>query len=128
WKNVLLRGRDAAALDKHWKAFQAMERETADSVKEARAGTPHEDVRTLLQSFMEQHKAAGERYRKGLEAYKAGNDPYAGDKAVEGVDRVPTATLIEATAKAEEFGAGAVTKAVRTADSTFRLGIGDTIV
>ena len=129
WKNVLLRGRDAAKLDKHWKGFEAMEREAADSAREARAGTPHEAVRTLLQSFMDQHKAAGERYRKGLEAYKAaGNDPYAGDKAVEGVDRDPTATLVEATAKAEEFGAAAVTRSVRTADSTFRLGIGALVV
>jgi hypothetical protein len=54
--------RDAAKLDKHWKGFEAMEREAADSAREARAGTPHEAVRTLLQSFMDQHKAAGETY------------------------------------------------------------------
>jgi methyl-accepting chemotaxis protein-1 (serine sensor receptor) len=125
WKNVLLRGRDPQKLDQYWKAFEAMEREAADTAKEARAGTPHEDVRASLQSFMEQHKAAGAAYRKGLEAYKAaGNDPYAGDKAVEGIDRAPTKTLSEAVAKAEEHGAFMVNKSVRSADNVFRIGIG----
>ena len=125
WKNVLLRGRDPQKLEQYWKAFEAMEREAADTAKEARAGTPHEDVRSSLQSFMEQHKAAGAAYRKGLEAYKAaGNDPYAGDKAVEGIDRAATKTLSEAVAKAEEHGAFMVNKSVRSADNVFRIGIG----
>ena len=125
WKNVLLRGRDPDRLERHWKGFEAKEREVTDTAKEARAGTPHEDVRGLMQKFMEQHKAAGERYRKGLEAYKAaGNDPYAGDKAVEGIDRDITATLDDATAKAEEHGAILVNSAVRGADKVYKFGIG----
>ena len=125
WKNVLLRGRDPARLDQYWKAFEAKEKEVADTAKEARAGTPHEDVRALLQKFNEQHKEAGARYRKGLEAYKAaGNDPYAGDKAAEGIDRALTATLDDAAAKAEEHGAILVNKAVTGADKVFKYGIG----
>jgi len=129
YKNVLLRGRDPALFDRHWKAFEAKEKEVADTAKEARAGTPHEDVRTLLQKFAEQHRAAGESYRKGLEAYKAGgNDPYAGDKGVQDVATAMSATLDDATAKAEEHGAMLVNKAVGGADKVFKYGIGVLVV
>src|SRR5437868_4595627 len=60
WKNVLLRGRDAAALDKHWKAFLTFEKDAQDTIREARSGTSHEDVRRGLESFLAAHKQAGE--------------------------------------------------------------------
>src|SRR3954471_962949 len=58
-KNVLLRGKDPAALDRHRKAAEALEGDTPDTPREARAGTPDEGVRAALQSFIEQHKATG---------------------------------------------------------------------
>src|SRR5258706_878121 len=38
WKDVLLRGQDPAALDRHWARFLAQEKETMATVREARAG------------------------------------------------------------------------------------------
>ncbi|HEX4762992.1 MAG TPA: hypothetical protein VFU92_01595, partial [Usitatibacter sp.] len=93
WKNVLLRGRDPAALDKYWKSFQKFEKDAQETIREARSGTSHEDLRRGLEAFLAAHKQAGEGYRKGLEAYREKNDPYAGDKAVEGIDRAPTQML-----------------------------------
>src|SRR5262249_20504599 len=82
WKDVLLRGSDSAALDKHWQAFVKKEKETADIAREARSSTPHDSVRARLDQFITTHKSAGEQYRKGLEAFKdAKFDPKAGDKA-----------------------------------------------
>jgi methyl-accepting chemotaxis protein-1 (serine sensor receptor) len=123
WKNVLLRGKDAAALDKHWGAFVRMEKETQETIREARSGTSHEDVRRGLEAFLSTHKAAGERYRKGLEAYKEKNDPFAGDRAVEGVDRAPMQALADIGTKAEDLGAAAVVRAVQSAERIYRIAL-----
>jgi methyl-accepting chemotaxis protein len=124
-RNVLLRGKDAAALERHLKAYADLEKETADFAREARAGTPDEEVRKRLGDFIDRHKAAGEQFRAGIEAYKAaGHDPAVGDKAVEGIDREPAAILLEASSKAEERGATAVNRAVGSADKVFRIAIG----
>jgi methyl-accepting chemotaxis protein len=77
-----------------------------------------------MQGFVEGHRASGERYRKALDAFKAaGFDATVGDKAVEGIDRLPTQTLAEASNKAEENGMRAVTKAVKSGESVYRWAI-----
>ena len=124
WKNVLLRGRDAAALDKHWSGFERLEKETHDIVREARSGTANDDVRGRLEAFLAAHKDAGERYRKGLEAFRQSKfDPYAGDKAVEGIDRGPTQMLVEASQKAEDLAGKNVMAAVQAAEQLYRFAM-----
>src|SRR6185436_6707072 len=73
WKNVLLRGKDAQLLAKHWKAFEDAEHQVGVELKDARASTAHDEVRNLLEAAMAQHKADGESYRGGLERFKASN-------------------------------------------------------
>src|SRR2546421_10709848 len=63
WKNVLLRGKDAALLDKHWKAFEEDERTVAIEIKDARSGTPHDELREVLGKALAQHRAVGDGYR-----------------------------------------------------------------
>ena len=129
WKDVLLRGRDPAQLEEHWKAFLKREGETAGSAHEALASTPHDNIRAMLEKFLALHREAGESYRKGLDAFKQGNfDPYAGDKAAEGVDRGPTQVLVDAQTAASDIGAERTLKAVRNADSGYRLAIGGTVL
>ena len=124
WKNLLLRGKDQAALDKHWKAFQDREKEASDLAKEARASAGEEDVRSRMQAFLDAHEALGARYRKALDAFKAaGLDPSAGDKASEGAGTVPTTLLVEASGKAEDAGASAVLRAVKTGETVYRYAI-----
>ncbi len=128
WKNVLLRGSDAAQLESYWQAFLKQEKQVANSAREARSGTPHDSVRTRLDTFIASHKAAGEGYRKGLEAFKESKfDPHAGDKAVAGIDRAPTTMLIDVEKEATDFGAKATLDAVQRADSGYRLAIAGTV-
>ncbi len=129
WKDALLRGRDPAQLEEHWKAFLKSEGDTAGSAREALASTPHDNIRAMLEKFLALHREAGQSYRKGLDAFKQGNfDPYAGDKAVEGVDRGPTKVLVDAQTAASDIGAERTLEAVRNADSGYRLAIGGTIL
>jgi methyl-accepting chemotaxis protein len=128
WKNVLLRGRDPALLDKYWNAFLKEEKAVDETAREARAATPHPAIRDELEKFLAAHKAMGERYRAGLEAFKAANfDPHAGDKAAEGFDRSPTTMLLEAEKAASDFGARATHQAVQAADSGYRFAIAGTV-
>jgi methyl-accepting chemotaxis protein-1 (serine sensor receptor) len=128
WKNVLLRGQDPAQLDKHWGAFTQQEKVVAETVREARSATPHDDVRKILGEFLAAHKAAGERYRKGLEGYKESKfDAHAGDKIVEGVDRAPGALLADAEKTAADWGARATHEAVKSAENGYRFAIGATV-
>jgi methyl-accepting chemotaxis protein-1 (serine sensor receptor) len=129
WKDVLLRGRDPAALERFWKGFEKSEREAIGSAREALASTPHENVRTALEKFIALHKAAGEGYRKGLETFKAANfDPSAGDQAVTGIDQEPTQVLLDVQTTASDIGAQRTLDAVRNAESGYRMAIGGTIL
>ena len=124
WKNVLLRGKDPAALDKHWTGFLKFEKDVEETIREARSGTPHEDVRARLEEFLAAHKQAGERYRKGLETFKeTKGDPYAADKVVEGVDRGPTQVLTKVSQTAEDLGGRGVMAAVQSAERVYRVAV-----
>ena len=129
WKDVLLRGSDPAALDKYWGNFTAREKDTVDTVHEARDAIVYDDLRAKLDEFLAAHSAASAGYRKGLEQFKAsGFDPKAGDKAVAGVDRAPTELLIAAEKVARERGAAAVSAAVQRARDAYVVAIASTIV
>jgi hypothetical protein len=94
WKNVLLRGKDSAALEKYWHGFE--KEETAVTSEGARLLTalPEGKAKALVGNFLAAHKQLGEGYRKGLAAFKeAAGDSAVGDKAVAGIDRAPTQTL-----------------------------------
>jgi methyl-accepting chemotaxis protein len=124
WKNVLLRGRDAQLLEKHWKAFEEAEQVVGVEMKDARAGTPHDEVRSLLETALTQHKAVGEAYRAGLERFKASRaDPFAGDAAVTGIDRKLAATLANAQKAAGDKGTGATLAAVKRAEQSYAMAL-----
>jgi len=96
WKNVLLRGKDASARDRHWKAFTQTEERIGREVGTLLAALPEGESKALLTRFSGAHRAMGERYRTGLDAFKAAAfEPVAGDTAVQGIDREP-ARLLEA--------------------------------
>ena len=129
WKDVLLRGHDPAALDKYWSGFEAREADVRNAVSEAREAIPYEDLRAKLDEFLAAHQAAGEKYRAGLQAFKSsGFDHRAGDKAVAGIDRPPTETLLAAEKIARERGARAVSEAVASALAAYRIAVASTAV
>ncbi len=97
WKNVLLRGKDAAAHDKYWNAhLKQMERVVAglDRLdREIEAGSAAQPLVDKLRSAL---KAAAQGYQSAHAAFvAAGHDFQAGDKAAKGVDRDATALLDE---------------------------------
>jgi len=97
WKDVLLRGKDPALLDKHWAAF--IQREAAIEKSGGKLAQEIADAkaRDIVAQFLKAHKEMGEAYRRGLQAYKsAGADYAAGDAAVKGMDRAPTELLEKA--------------------------------
>lgn len=98
WKNVLLRGSDAALLDKHWNAFLQEEGSVQRKAQQLITLLP-DDQKSVAESFVAQHRKMAEGYRSGLEKFQAnGLDPSVGDMAVRGVDREP-AKLIQQLAK-----------------------------
>ena len=129
WKDVLLRGKDSAALDQHWAAFEAAETAVAKGVHLARTSTPHREVREKLEKFAAEHKAAGEGYRRGLEAFRSSRgDPAVGDRAVAGIDRKPTATILDAFKAARDLAADAESNAVRSAEKAYRFAMFMTVL
>jgi methyl-accepting chemotaxis protein-1 (serine sensor receptor) len=97
WKDTLLRGKDPAMLDKYWGAFQKREQTVREGAQHLADALPPGDSRTLLQQFAEAHAKMGQGYRAAFETFKqAGFEPSAGDSAVKGMDRPPTALLDDA--------------------------------
>ena len=117
WKNVLLRGRDAAAMDKHWQAFVKNEKQIADDGRALLAALPAGDTRGLLEQFIAAHATMGQKYRQGLSSFQAAQaDPTVGDAAVKGMDREP-AKLLDARA---ERSATTASEAAQAAATTAR--------
>jgi methyl-accepting chemotaxis protein-1 (serine sensor receptor) len=108
WKNVLLRGKTPAPLEKHWSAFEKKEREVDVSTQRLLAALPPGEARVLIEKFSAAHATMGVGYRKGFEAFKKSNfDPVAGDAAVAGMDREPALLLGQAGDKIVAEGADA---------------------
>ncbi|WP_168224916.1 methyl-accepting chemotaxis protein [Azoarcus sp. DD4] len=89
WKNVLIRGNDAATYERHLKGFEheeaLVQQELAKVQPYAREALPGIDIGALLA----EHRQMGQRYREALKRFDA-NDPETGkavDKAVRGMDR-----------------------------------------
>ncbi len=95
WKNVLLRGRDDAALLKYRARF-TQEAQRVQGLTDTLAPLLHDTVsRQLLVRFRDAHTSLGTRYLAAMSAFEAdtARSPYAADKAVQGMDRPPTAML-----------------------------------
>jgi methyl-accepting chemotaxis protein len=105
WKNVLLRGKDPKALDKHWSAFTKSERDVGEAAKKLLAALPAGEERSLVEKFTVAHAKMGQGYRKAFEAFQAAaHDPAVGDNAVRGMDREPAKLLDEAGEKLAAAG------------------------
>jgi len=96
WMAVLVRGHDAAALDKSWKQFTFREREVRRAAEKLRGAIEVPGARERLDQFLVAHKAMGDKYRGALESYKAsGFDARKIDAEVKGVEAAPAELLEE---------------------------------
>ncbi len=100
WKNVLLRGKDPKALERHWGEFQRLEGEVGSVSARIVGHMPDGEARRLVADFATAHATMGQNYRKGHAAFvAAGLDPVVGDVAVKGMDREPAKLLVAAEEK-----------------------------
>ena len=97
WKNVLLRGKEPANLDKYWKQFEDGQRNVQGILSELVGQKGIEpQLKTRIERLREEHRVLGAAYQKGRDAYvAAGADPTAGDNAVKGVDRAASEQMSE---------------------------------
>ena len=94
WKDTLLRGKNPEALDKHWTAFQQREGDVRAGAARMEENIADAEASRLVAEFFSAHKAMGDAYRRGLQAFKDHDyDSSVGDKAVAGIDRAPTELL-----------------------------------
>jgi uncharacterized phage infection (PIP) family protein YhgE len=93
WKDILLRGKDDAALTKYETEFHLR----ADGVQTDSADLASKigdsGARTELEAFRQQHALLDSQYEAALTMYRASRDFSAADTAVKGKDRPPTNTL-----------------------------------
>ncbi|MBP6903425.1 MAG: HAMP domain-containing protein, partial [Burkholderiaceae bacterium] len=124
WKNSLLRGSEAKALDKHWRSFEKHEHEVADGGRRLARALPEGLARQRLQAFVSAHAEMGRGYRAGLDKFRhAGFAPAAGDAAVQGLDRAPNQLLAEAITQLERDAAAAAATADATASRALGLAL-----
>jgi methyl-accepting chemotaxis protein len=129
WKNTLLRGRDAKAMDRHWAAFNKLQSEVAQKAQKLEAELPAGDSRTLIARFGHAHRTMAERYAAGFQAFKAADfDHLAGDKAVQGMDREPAKLLDEANQRFEADAAAQSSAAASVASRATIVSLGLMVV
>ncbi len=92
WKDILLRGRDPALLDKHRAAFLARSKEVDDQAAALNERISDAEAHAACVDFKDAHLALQTKYLAALEGFVAagGKDPWATDAAVKGMDRAPT--------------------------------------
>jgi methyl-accepting chemotaxis protein len=95
WKNVLLRGRQPAEMDKYWQQFQAREQQVQQLLGQL-IDSSDARLKASLQQLRDSHRQLGQAYAQGRQAFlAAGGDPVAGDRAVKGVDRAASEQMSE---------------------------------
>ncbi len=97
WKNVLLRGYDDGQRNKYWGQFQD-QHDTVQSQGQAllERMAPGE-ARRQVGAFLDSHQRLLGQYEQGYQAFvTSGYNPAAGDEAVAGIDREPSAQLDQA--------------------------------
>jgi methyl-accepting chemotaxis protein len=111
-KDILLRGKSPAQLDKYWGGFQKYEQAVQAATDRLAADMQPGDARTRMERFNALHRTMGQAYRQAIQQFRdSGFDVAVGDKAMDGIDRDAAITLREAGSKITEQTAVAVAQA-----------------
>lgn len=70
WKNVLLRGRQPADMDKYWQQFQAREQQVQQLLGQLIESSDAQ-LRAPLQQLRDSHRQLGQAYAQGRQAFLA---------------------------------------------------------
>lgn len=123
WKNILIRGNDAALYQKHFKQFSEMESATIAALTKLAAGFEANGLdASPARTALTEHASLGQKYRNALKNFDA-SDPETGKKvdiAVRGMDRPlgdamaqldeSVSRQLQSTADAREARAGEVVR------------------
>jgi methyl-accepting chemotaxis protein len=93
WKDILLRGKDDAALSKYETEFHALEGKVQDGSSSLEGQIKDEEARAALGNFQQQHQVLDSQYESALASYQTARDYAAADAALKGKDRPPTDSL-----------------------------------
>ncbi len=93
WKDILLRGRDDAALAKYDHEFHSLQQEVSRQTDELIAKVDDVQVQQDLTDFRARHAALDLDYENALAGYRASRDFAPADAALKGKDRPPTDSL-----------------------------------
>ncbi|MGD0939895.1 MAG: methyl-accepting chemotaxis protein [Terracidiphilus sp.] len=111
WKDILLRGKDDAALSKYDAEFHALAAQVQTESASLSGLIRDEQARSGLASFIDQQQLLDNQYEAALADYRSSRDFASADDAVKGKDRPPTdqldqvvnrLTLLASSAPAEE--------------------------
>ncbi|WHS59103.1 methyl-accepting chemotaxis protein [Pseudomonas sp. G2-4] len=124
WKNVLLRGKQPAELDKYWKQFEARQHDVQSILGELseREGLPA-PIKTRIEGLRDEHRQLSTAYQKGHDAFVAsGGDSAVGDAAVKGVDRAASEQMSALVVELRKLGTEQSVLISASADRTIMLG------
>jgi methyl-accepting chemotaxis protein len=117
WKDVLLRGKEPEALEKHWSNFRQRESDVRNAAESLTHNVADSQARQLVAQFISAHKSMGDAYRRGLQEFKDhGFDSAVGDKAVAGIDRAPTELLTRAKERLLSLASSGAAEATKAAN------------
>lgn len=93
WKDILLRGKDPAMLDKYEKAFREQQKKVESSTHALLEHLRDPESKALLQSFLVSYQQLDPKYSASLAGFVTDKDIHRADMGVKGIDRAPSALL-----------------------------------
>ncbi|HBX57522.1 methyl-accepting chemotaxis protein [Pseudomonas sp. UBA2684] len=124
WKNVLLRGKNPADLEKYWAQFQAQESKVQALLAQLAEQQQDADLKTQVERLRREHQTMGSAYRKGRDAFlAAGAEPTAGDAAVKGIDRAASEQMTTLVKQLSQRGQEQSVAISAAASQTVQLGL-----
>ena len=105
WKDILIRGKDDAALAKYKSEFHKLADQVQSDSSTLASTCRDAQARSGLESFQHQHELLDSQYESALSDFTAGRDLSLADTAVKGKDRPPTDTLDQVAARLTDLAA-----------------------
>jgi len=130
WKNILMRGNDPEAFDKHLKGFTKEEEAVQKSLAQLKDSMGKLGMdKTKADESAKVHLGLGVKYREALKSYDKSNPQSQAvvDKMVKGIDRAPTEAINGLVAYIEENGGKTFAGLEKDAAARYKLNFTITI-
>jgi|GEM_PF-799913 len=122
WKDILLRGKDDAALAKYETEFRAQSAKVQSTGAALLGQIRDAEAHDGLQNFLDHHRLLNSQYEAALTDYRTSRDFAPADAAVKGKDRPPTDALDKVVGRLTEMAASvSVTESARLHTEQMRI-------